>query len=371
MIVPPVKPFQFCIYCGRETLNKIPGRLYACPQHGEFRDEDKWAFRSPVWEKANFHCVNLTEIHRQKDKKFITILEKCRTSQLLSDKDKDTLLNHKCKVENAVRLFATRDEVRRVNELEFAKLQTPPRLFKSLDGINIQPHHERLLKWKATREPDGTLSGLREHRFERSLNMKEGMLVILLVNLDMDAGLVNGSQGVIVGWASHEATMLPEPYDSAKRNNKLDTGRPLLHGEYQTAKLDCLKEFTKNLPIKEWPIVKFDNGVTRTLIAECQVSELGDEKPYSYQCRTQIPLLPAWAMSIHKSQGMTLSKVIVNLARNFEEGQSYVALSRAKSLAGLKVEALGRESRGVNDEVKQFLLTTFGGTSSEELEYVA
>jgi ATP-dependent DNA helicase PIF1 len=77
----------------------IRGRIYKCPYHlEEWKDEDKWAFRSECWEKAELECVNLTSIHRQTDKKFIAILEKCRTGQTLSEQDINTLLNHKCNV---------------------------------------------------------------------------------------------------------------------------------------------------------------------------------------------------------------------------------------------------------------------------------
>lgn len=79
-----------------------------------------------------------------------------------------------------------------------------------------------------------------------------------------------------------------------------------------------------------------DNGTQRVISAECRVNEMGDEEPYSLLMRTQIPLVPAWAMTVHKSQGMTLNKVVVDLARSFESGQEYVALSRAISLEGLK-----------------------------------
>ena len=68
------------------------------------------------------------------------------------------------------------------------------------------------------------------------------------------------------------------------------------------------------------------------------MSELGDVKPYSLISRTQIPLLAAWAMTIHKSQRMTLSRVIVDLSNTFEKAQAYVALSRARGLEGLEVK---------------------------------
>lgn len=47
---------------------------------------------------------------------------------------------------------------------------------------------------------------------------------------------------------------------------------------------------------------------------------------------SQVPLLPAWAITVHKSQGMTLSRVEVDLTRSFEREMMYVALSRAQTL---------------------------------------
>ena len=82
------------------------------------------------------------------------------------------------------------------------------------------------------------------------------------------------------------------------------------------------------------PIVQFTSGRKETIGVEKWVFNMGGGNMGS---RRQLPLTLAWAMSIHKSQGMTLDCVEISLARAFERGQAYVALSRAKSLKTLRV----------------------------------
>jgi ATP-dependent DNA helicase PIF1 len=293
--LPPVKPFTYCMECGRETQQKIRDTLYLCKNHGEFHEADKWAFRSLGWRQAQFQHVNLTTIHRQSDRKFIDILEKCRMGKVLTDKDTDLLLNHKSNVKHAVRLFSTRNEVRLVNTTEFNKLTSQKRGFKCHDNFSQQKHHPHL-SWKSKRLDDGSLQCLKEHKFEPYIELKEGMLVVLQVNLNIEEGLVNGSQGVIVGWEPYDPIKMPKHVDREAKSSAPQPMNPMF-GEYAMLREENVKTFIEQAEVKEWPIVKFDNGVQKTIFADCIINELGDEPPYSLLTRTQIPLLAGWVSS--------------------------------------------------------------------------
>lgn len=373
--LPPVKPFQFCLECGREMFRQMADTVFKCPQHGVFKEEDKWAFRSDAWEKCKFVHVNLTQIHRQSDKVFIDILQKLRIGTSLTATDQDTLMNHPSDTQNAVQLFCTHAEVKRINDSEFNHLTTRKVTYTCLDTFNWNPEH-RNLEFKNQRNPvDNSLTALREHRLDPIVDLKEGMLVVLLVNLSLDEGLVNGTQGRIIGFQKQQNDDMPiagvnlRLKSSSKKGSEppsVPLTAPVLGGEYAALRESQIRIFitqqaaTSPSSSPQWPVVRFDNGVTRTIFADCRVHELGDEEPYSLLMRTQIPLVAAWAMTIHKSQGMTLNRVIVDLAKSFEEGQEYVALSRARSLEGLRIRSLGKNMGGGNAQVRAFLWDKFG-----------
>jgi uracil-DNA glycosylase len=123
--------------------------------------------------------------------------------------------------------------------------------------------------------------------YQSTLELRLGAQVMLLTNTDINAGLVNGSRGVIVGF-------------------------------------------------NKYPLVKFKRGEPRLIEPFTWFSH---EMPHVG--RNQIPLRIAYAITIHKSQGASIDSAIVDIGKStFEYGQAYVALSRVRSLEGLHVFAL-------------------------------
>lgn len=126
---------------------------------------------------------------------------------------------------------------------------------------------------------------------------------MLLKNINISAGLVNGARGVV---------------------KRFEEGLPVVQFKNK-------KEYVARP--EKWA-VKTASGASLT--------------------RKQVPLKLAWAFSIHKSQGMTLDCVEMSLGRVFEAGQAYVALSRAKSLESLRVFDFKATQVWANEEVLKF-----------------
>jgi len=170
----------------------------------------------------------------------------------------------------------------------------------------------------------------------KMIELKTGAQVMLIKN--MDDTLVNGSLGSIVGFMSEAQFDLMqkrgEEYDDPEQEND--------DPEAAALRIKVAKKWDKNsLPDTStiYPYVQFtiaDGSFRRILV---QPEEWKVELPNGeiQAQRRQLPLILAWALSIHKAQGQTLERVKIDLKKIFEKGQAYVALSRATSLAGLVV----------------------------------
>ncbi|KAM0698007.1 hypothetical protein Q7P36_002861 [Cladosporium allicinum] len=349
--LPPVKPFHTCFDCGVELKTRALCRwCQASP------DNDQWPFRSDTWTECDFQCVSLTEVHRQSDTTFVGILNTLRVGNRLDRHQLSLLDGRRSDVGEAIELSPKRDEVELKNRKGFEAIKRPVRAYKCQDYVHIQAHHPDL-ESKKERDGYGNFVGCQDHRFPPLLETKLGMPVILLANINPKAGLVNGSQGRIVRYEQYEPLM-------EERQRRLQESGEFGHLEEH----EIVSWTEQQVPDFPLPVVEFENGAECPVYPVCQDTELGDPAPFSVVARTQIPLLPAWAITIHKSQGMTLEKVVVNLDHSFEPQMAYVALSRARSLNELKVvSGVGLEvlqERGMLGggglAVRTFMQGTFG-----------
>jgi ATP-dependent DNA helicase PIF1 len=326
--LPPVKPFQFCLKCGNSMSPREPFICITC-KLPEFTEGDKWAFKSSVWENLNLRHVQLQQIHRQKDDRFQTILNKIRNGIYLNDDEWRVLegkKNHDPKF-CAVRLMARKKDVDEVNRKELAAIKTLSMQWKSLDFQQDNALAEEHFK---------------NHRLPETLTLKIGAKVVLLTNLNPKLGLVNGSQGEVVGF---EDIKEEEPTGNVTFDKR------------QTIKFHARSKLA--------PVVRFTNGITKTISAVASSSLVGSriqdelyESGPKVVCRTQIPLILGWALTIHKSQGMTLEYLEVSSKYIFERGQLYVALSRGTSLEGTTLTGYTREQLPVDSDVVEFYENT-------------
>lgn len=119
--------------------------------------------------------------------------------------------------------------------------------------------------------------------------------------------------------------------------------------------IESLNESTEQRGAK-WPYVRFTipDGTTRDILVQSESWDIEDYDGKVQASRSQVPLILAWALSIHKSQGQTLQWLKVDLSKTFERGQAYVALSRAVSMDGLQVLGFNPSVVRVHPAVLEF-----------------
>ncbi len=124
---------------------------------------------------------------------------------------------------------------------------------------------------------------------------------------------------------------------------------------------------SKNKPGEpDYPIVRFACGITKTVTRTSWEVKEGDK---IVATRSQVPLDLAWALTIHKSQGMSLDSASVSLKEVFEHGQAYVALSRIRTIEGLNLLSLDTKRITADPDVVAFydsFIETDGRDSKNE-----
>lgn len=297
----------------------------------------KFAFEAEKWKDLHA-TIQLTTVFRQKDEEFVEMLNQMRTGSL-TDK---TISNFK-KLSRPLQqddgitpteLFPTRHEVDTANTVRMRQLPGETRIFEAEDSGSITDLQQRAKLLSNCMAP-------------AKLELKRGAQVMLIKN--RDDGLVNGSLGVIVGFMNERTytyALEASAYeidaqflrDSPWTDEELYEMSGTAAGKRKALKLRQLEATAASQ--KAWPLVRFKNpsdghDVTQLMAPESWKIEQPNGEVQA--CRKQVPLILAYAISIHKAQGQTIEKVKVDLGKVFEKGQAYVALSRAVSKEGLQV----------------------------------
>ncbi len=278
---------------------------------------DKYCFESTLWrEHLTDNTFYLPRIIRQSDPVFQKVLMNLRlgkideetkrilNTRLITDESEaDIIVNglgEETKIKATV-LFPKKKDVERINKDELHKLINAGAANKNFKAEDTVVHK------KSRKSVD--INKVHKDALDKGLLCPEiltlaiGAQVMLIKNKSLEDGLVNGSRGVVI---SFDAT-------------------------------GC-------------PVVVFDDGQQLSIAQEPFEIESGA----NCIIRKQIPLILAWAITVHKCQGATLTNVITDLSEVFGYAQVYVTLSRVRSLEGLFIVSLNYKKILCNPKVRKY-----------------
>jgi len=245
---------------------------------------------SQVWQELDPTICYLEEQHRQDDEKLLDILNSMRSGELRR--------NHAESLLERVGVEPADDEL--MTELHTVNVDVDMLNDKKLDLLD----GDELFYTQTTTGSENYVENLQRSVLAPSvLRIKKGALVMAVKN-SLDKKYANGSLGIVMDFEGGT----------------------------------------------EYPIVEFKSGKIVTMAPDTWELRDGDKKRASI---TQIPLRLAWAITVHKSQGMTLDAARIDLRKAFVEGMGYVALSRVKNLNNLYLSGINQMALRVSEDAQQ------------------
>ena len=289
------------------------GDFFQLPPVSKYGEGDThFIYRSEAWRDGKFSVCYLSENHRQKDDGLLDILNEIRSGDVSEGAREQLQSRFLARIAASgedsattsaspeampaiepTRLYTHNINVDAVNEAELAKVGSPEFLYE-MTARGRKPLVEALKR-----------SCLAPER----LRLRKGARVMCVKN-NFDKGYVNGTLGVVMSCGPGV-----DPIIRTVPTLEYPRGRELL------------------IELASWMIE--DDG---KILAEID----------------QYPLRLAWAITVHKSQGMSLDAVEVDLSRCFEPGMGYVALSRVRTMAGLTILGMNEGALQVHPEVLEY-----------------
>ena len=275
------------------------------------KKKKNFCFESPLWELTFNKCLVFDKNYRQyNDKEYETILKEIRNNNLSIDNIEKLLDRTKKVIQKDIIMYPTilfplKKMTDDYNNKQFKNV------IKENPEVEIKTFKPKIHKYnKITKKYDILENNkkteiiknkcLKSSMLDDEINLCIGCKVMVITNIDFENEIVNGSQGVIIN-------------------------------------------FIDNLPL-----VKFKNCER---VIEQMTMKTSDDQYMIYQ----IPLILSWALTIHKAQGISLDSARINLGSSvFEYGQTYVALSRVKTLNGLYLDSIDFKKIKTNPKVIKF-----------------
>ncbi len=256
-----------------------------------------YAFESSAWEFFDFVSVVLTKIKRTSDREFMDILNKIRKGSIDSDVVEylENLRKNDIDLDKSTILFGTNREADRLNYQKLSHQNGEEIVKEAIVTKHIKSVDEKMIQNWINRLP------LNQH-----LTLKEGAPIIFTTNR---WGFYHNGERAIVDHIDEDVIVVEKD------------GRLV-------------------------QVERFDFELSRTIVDE--KGEIRDETICSY---SQFPIRLAYAITIHKSQGMSIDELVCNVDCIFADSQFYVALSRATNPASLKIEYSRANFRGYLDSV--------------------
>lgn len=254
-------------------------------------EEIKYCFEAACWPSVITRAVELKMVFRQRDDAFLDLLDDARHGHLSP---------------KSIALLGTRVNANIVKDpVPASGIRLRPTLLRAHRETANQENMAELAKlggkgFKSTAidvaDSDAYLNYLKKScQAPDVLLMRAGAQVLLLKNIDVSMGLCNGAAGIIT---------------------EFENGAPKVQ-------FGSMVAGTPSMTLRI-PKMDFEIKVGEKIVA----------------CRTQFPLILGWAVTIHKSQGMTLESADIELSKLFASGQGYTALSRVKTLDGLSIDSV-------------------------------
>ena len=253
----------------------LSGDFFQLPPISKNNNQKKFAWQSLAWKDLDLQTCYLEKKYRQDDDKLIFVLDEIRSGKI-SQTSYDILnlrMNKKLEIDFVPTKLYTHNID--VNKINNAEL----------DKLYAEPYS---FKYKSEGAKSNIQKLFKSSLVQEELTLKKDAVVMFIKN-NPEKYIVNGTTGVVI-------------------------------------------DFTKD---NQLPIVKLSTGYI--VKVEYEDWSMENENGKIVSKISQIPLKLAWAITIHKSQGMTLDTAQVDLSKTFEVGQGYVALSRIKNIEGLQL----------------------------------